>query len=94
VGLSVAVNLENWHRRLVGGFRIRGNPLSELTARIRTMAAQFTPPTEDHPAGALRCIAVENNAFGRFYELGLKRDTSLPLGDTGTAVKRSDAVVN
>ena len=88
--LVIAVNKRNWHRRLIGGWRMRGTKHTRLPARIRETAAPFARPTRRHPMGALRAVAVENNSLGKMYEIGLKRDTDLPIVPHSTTSKKAD----
>ena len=79
VGLTVAVNLKTMERRIIGLERWRGAKTEFFLARIRSVAAPFANPSETHPFGCLRFIVVENNSLGKLYEIGLKRETDLPL---------------
>jgi hypothetical protein len=88
---AIAINLTTWRRRLINGWRLRGLTADQFGARLRAMAALYTPPVEGvHPAGALRYIAVENNHLGKLYELGIRKTTDLPLVPHSTTSKKAD----
>jgi hypothetical protein len=90
VALAIAVDRKTWHRKLIGGFRVRGVSYEEMRARLIDLGRHWSRPTATHPAGPLRYIAVENNSLGKMYEIGLRKDTDFPLVPHSTTSKKAD----
>ena len=73
----------NDHIRILRGVRHRGHTIEQAKAIIRGEAFRMKPVRE---------VAVENNAFGKLYETGLRAETGLPIvGHTTDAKKHSFA---
>lgn len=88
--IAVAVNRSTWERRILGGYRRRGRTPNEFASALRKWATPFSLANDHFPAGALAGVAIEGNSFGKFYQIGLRRDTTLPLVAHTTGASKAD----
>ena len=81
VGMTWGLDWQTGDRYLLHAVRVRGRTQGELLSLIRQQAALWP---------SVIAVVVENNAFGRLYEAGLKRETGLPIYGHTTDKKKHD----
>lgn len=90
VASVVAVNRVTWERRILGGFRRRGMTPDAFKGALRALCTPYALANDRFPGGALAGVAIEGNSFGKFYQLGIRKDTSLPLVLHTTTAAKAD----